>query len=88
LRKNKELVFFVTNTDVPKPYTVLWKVKNEGEIANLKDCLRGQIINSNRGSDRRKEKSNFQGAHFVECYIIKDGFCVARDRIDVPISTL
>jgi hypothetical protein len=33
-----------------------------------------------------KENSNFEGAHFVECYIIKDGFCVARDRIDVPIS--
>lgn len=88
LRKNKELIFFVTDTDVPQPYTVLWKVKNEGEVANLKDCLRGQIINSNRGSDQRKEKSNFEGAHFVECYIIKDGFCVARDRIDVPISNV
>lgn len=86
LKKNKELVFLITATDVPKPYEVLWKVKNEGEIARKKDCLRGQIIVSNRGTDQRKEKSNFEGAHFVECYIIKDGFCVARDRIDVPIS--
>lgn len=86
LKKNKELVFLITGTDVPKPYEVLWKVKNEGEIARKKDCLRGQIIESNRGTDQRKEKSNFEGAHFVECYIIKDGFCVARDRIDVPIS--
>ncbi len=86
LKKNKELVFLITATDVPKPYEVFWKVKNEGEIARKKDCLRGQIIESNRGIDQRKEKSNFEGAHFVECYIIKDGFCVARDRIDVPIS--
>ncbi|WPO78203.1 SMODS domain-containing nucleotidyltransferase [Flavobacterium sp. KACC 22761] len=86
LRKNKELVFFITDTDVPAPYVVLWKVKNEGEVARRKNCLRGQIIDSNRGTDKRKENSNFEGAHFVECYIIKNGFCVARDRIDVPIS--
>lgn len=86
LLKNKNLVFFIDATDVPLPYDVLWKIKNEGEIAHKRGCLRGQIVNSNKGSNKRKENSNFEGAHFVECYIIKDGFCVARDRIDVPIS--
>ncbi|WP_404817815.1 nucleotide-binding domain-containing protein [Rhodococcus rhodochrous] len=28
----------------------------------------------------------FKGAHVVECYVIKDGIVVARDRIDVPID--
>ena len=28
----------------------------------------------------------FKGEHVVECYIVKNGIVVARDRIDVPIS--
>lgn len=88
LRKNKDLIFYITDTDVPRPYEVLWKVKNEGEVAYQRNCLRGEILESNKGDDKRKEKSNFEGAHFVECYIIKDKFCVARDRIDVPISNI
>ena len=32
------------------------------------------------------EPISFDGPHFVECYIIKDGVCVARDRVDVPIK--
>ncbi|WP_312788925.1 SMODS domain-containing nucleotidyltransferase [Sphingobacterium sp.] len=86
LKKNKNLVFFIDHTDVSKPYKVLWKVKNEGKIAHDRMCLRGGIIESNMSDDRRKEDSNFEGPHFVECYIIKNGYCVARDRIDVPIS--
>lgn len=86
LSKNKKLRFFIDNIEVPAPYEVLWKIKNEGEIAYRKNSLRGQIINSNFGNNERKESSNFEGAHYAECYIIKDRFCVARDRIDVPIS--
>ncbi|MGJ1275005.1 SMODS domain-containing nucleotidyltransferase [Sphingobacterium siyangense] len=88
LKKNKKLVFFIDETDVPKPYKVLWKVKNEGKIAHDRMCLRGGIIDSNMTDERRKEDSNFEGPHYVECYIIKDGYCVARDRIDVPISNV
>lgn len=86
LSKHKKLLFFIDKIDVPLPYEVLWKIKNEGEIAHNKNCLRGQIINSNYSSNKRKESSDFEGAHYAECYIIKDEFCVARDRIDVPIS--
>ncbi|MBP0611505.1 hypothetical protein J8J42_00400 [Chryseobacterium sp. cx-311] len=86
LSKKKELLFYIDKTDVIPPFEVLWKVKNEGEIAKQRNCLRGQIITPNKDLNRRKENSNFEGAHFVECYIIKDEYCVARDRIDVPIS--
>lgn len=87
LRKQKKLLFYIESTEVPKPYHVLWKVKNEGPVAKQKG-LRGQIISSNQGEEARRETSDFEGEHYVECYIIKNGFCVARDRIDVPISTL
>lgn len=85
LKINKKLRFFIEYTDVPKPYSVKWKVKNEGEIARAKNNQRGQILNDN-GTETRNENSNFSGPHYVECYIIKNNICVARDRIDVPIS--
>ncbi|MFG3405492.1 hypothetical protein [Streptomyces sp. NPDC048142] len=34
----------------------------------------------------RIEHSDFKGEHVVECYVVKDGVVVARDRIDVPVS--
>jgi hypothetical protein len=87
LRKNKKLEFFIQNTDVQKPYQVFWKIKNEGQIAKDKNMLRGQIVKDN-GREIRNEDTNFEGAHFVECYIIKNNVCVARDRVDVPIANL
>jgi hypothetical protein len=85
LKKNKKLRFFISSTDVPLPYEVLWKVKNEGRLAYDRKMWRGQIVESNLNGKERKESSDFEGAHFVECYIIKNGYCVAIDRIDVPI---
>jgi hypothetical protein len=85
LRSTKKLEFYITTNEVPKPYLVKWKVKNLGPLAKRKNMLRGQILND-KGSEKRNENSNFNGEHYVECYIIKNGICVATDRIDVPIS--
>lgn len=77
---------FTFETDVPGPYEVKWKARNVGEEAKKRNCLRGQIINSNRDSTMRHESADFSGPHYMECYIIKDGVVVARERIDVPIE--
>ncbi|WP_373279970.1 nucleotide-binding domain-containing protein [Micrococcus lylae] len=47
--------------------------------------MRGQIIDSSE-PNVRKERTRFRGAHVVECFVLKEGVVVARDRIDVPIS--
>ena len=69
-------------------YSILiyWKVRNVGDVAESKDMIRGEIIKTD--SKTHKERTSFQGPHFVECYIIKDNVCVARDRIDVPIGRI
>lgn len=85
LRKNKKLMFYITKTDALPPYDIKWKVKNKGAVAKAKGMYRGHILND-AGKGERKENSNFGGAHYVECYIIKENVCVARARIDVPIS--
>ena len=73
----------VISTTVPYPYDVYWKVKNVGPIAERKNMLRGQI--KNRGSSIT-EHTHFYGNHYIECYIVKNGVCLARNRIKVPIG--
>lgn len=85
LKADKILRFQVVACSVPKPYVVKWKVLNRGREAERRDSIRGQIIDST-APGVRSEHSDFRGEHLVECYIIKDGVVVARDRIDVPIS--
>jgi hypothetical protein len=86
LLANKGLDFTITECGVPEPYDVKWKVLNRGEEAERRNNIRGQIIASSRPG-MRHERTSFRGEHVVECYIIKDGIVVARDAIDVPIST-
>lgn len=73
----------IASTDVPWPYKVLWKVKNVGPEAQRRDGIRGQILE--RGNSI-KENTLFYGNHYIECYIIKDGVCVARKLIKIPIG--
>lgn len=77
---------FCFNTDVPEPYEIKWKARNTGSEAKRRNCMRGEIINSNKNSTMRHESADFSGPHYMECYIIKNGVVVARDRIDVPIE--
>ena len=57
-----------------------------GRVAEEKNLIRGQIKKTD--ATHQKEHTDFQGEHFVECYLVKNGVCVAKDRIDVPIGTM
>ncbi|NCO45267.1 MAG: nucleotidyltransferase, partial [Vibrio sp.] len=85
LLAKKKLLFTVTECSVPEPFTLKWKVLNQGAEAERRDCIRGQIF-EDEGYRQRKEFSDFQGEHLVECYAIKNGVVVARDQIAVPIQ--
>jgi hypothetical protein len=82
----KNLEFWVNKITVPAPYLIKWKVLNRGDVARRKDCIRGQIV-SDGGRMRKTESTSFRGDHIVECYAVKDGVVVAKDRIHVPIQT-
>ena len=75
--------FYIKECDVDRPYKIYWKVRNVGKKARERNDIRGNIV---QGESTHKEKSVFHGPHYVECYVIKNGICVARDRIDVPIE--
>jgi hypothetical protein len=76
--------FTVEKCTVPPPYTIYWKVKNGGDEAKTRNCVRGQIMEGNKVW-RIEESTSFRGAHYVECYVIKDRVCVAKDRQPVNI---
>lgn len=68
-----------------EPNEIYWKVLNRGAEAELRNCIRGQIV-PDAGHLDRNEETTFRGDHVVECYCVKDDVVVAKDRIHVPIE--
>lgn len=85
LSPKKKLNFYVAEIDVPGEFILKWKVLNRGEEAERRDCIRGDIV-VDKGFRKKQEKTSFVGEHIVECYAIKNGVVVAKDRIHVPIQ--
>jgi hypothetical protein len=80
--KGRSLTFRITQCDVPQPYDVYWKVRNRGDEAAHQRALRGEIT---AGGHTKTESTAYRGSHWVECYVVRNGVCVARDRHPVII---
>jgi hypothetical protein len=85
LQSKKKLNFFIADIDVPGEFIIKWKVLNRGAVAEQRDCIRGDIV-IDKGFRKKDEKTDFNGEHIVECFVIQNDVVVARDRIDVPIQ--
>lgn len=83
LPHNFEIRCTMEYTNCPPPYKVFWKVKNVGVEAEKRNMLRGEIYEKGISI---VEHSNFFGKHYIECYIVKNGVCVAKDKVDIPIG--
>ncbi|MBL9020578.1 MAG: nucleotidyltransferase [Myxococcales bacterium] len=80
LPKHHDLRFHATTT-VPEPFDVFWQVVNTGTEATEKACLRGKILPAGFPSQaglRLEERTAYRGHHWVECFIVRNGVCVAR----------
>lgn len=82
--KKRDLHFAVEGTTVKGSFVVYWKVRNSGFEAEKNHSLRGEITRD-AGQRRKKESTLYAGHHYVECYVVKDGICVARSREPVVI---
>ncbi|MDP3458891.1 MAG: hypothetical protein Q8S09_06410, partial [Hyphomonas sp.] len=85
LRPNKRLEFTVARHTVPGEFELYWKVLNRGVEAVKRNCIRGQIV-PDAGQMQKSETTDFNGDHIVECFAVKNGVVVAKDRIRVPIQ--
>ncbi|CAH2464926.1 MULTISPECIES: SMODS domain-containing nucleotidyltransferase [Bacillus cereus group] len=88
LKTKKQLKFCIEQNETDElelSYTVYWKVRNVGIEAVRRNMIRGEI-SQDTGNEQITETTDFRGSHYVECYIIHNGVCVAKDRIKVPIA--
>ena len=61
-----------------QPCRVYWQVVNTGQEATAVHGLRGDFDLSNSGKYGRHEKTEYLGAHSIECYVVRKGVCVAK----------
>lgn len=78
----RQLYFSIEDCSVQPPFSVYWKVRNEGPEAERRGSFRGEI--RERGH-KIEETSNFSGPHWVQAWIVKNGIAVATDTQDVTI---
>jgi len=74
-------IMFTASTDVLGDISVFWQVVNTGIEARNANDLRGGIFAAKsfgRGGLRHKERTSYAGTHWIECFIVQNGICVAR----------
>lgn len=80
LEKNCDLEFRAI-TGVKKPFKVYWQIVNTGSEAIKAGCLRGGFDeSSNANTNVRLEKTEYSGSHSIQCFVIKNGYCVAKSK--------
>ncbi len=80
LEKHLDLIF-KADTNAIQPFQVYWQVVNTGKEAEDEGALRGEIALSKTagvGGLKQTESTLYTGNHWVECFIVKNGVCVAR----------
>lgn len=80
--KHRELRFKASTT-IPGPFDVYWQVVNTGEDAERAHGLRGQLFKSERkgaGGLQQPENTLYEGRHWIECFLVRNGQCLARSR--------
>ncbi len=66
---------FIAKTNIKCPYETFWQVVNTGQEAAEKGQLRGGF---DTGQNIHWESTEYKGRHWIECFIVKEGLCVAR----------
>lgn len=73
-------LYFSSFTGVRPPYRVVWQIVNTGDEAESATCLRGDFEESDYGKFGKYEETAYSGVHSVQCFVIKQGICVARSK--------
>ena len=78
ISSNYDLKFMV-KTNVRGSYEVFWQVVNTGQHAESESGERGDVFKSKYSNPLvHWEYSLYTGKHWIECFIVKDGICVAQ----------
>ncbi len=66
---------FVAKTNAPAGHIIYWQVVNTGAHAESANNLRGTIF---QGTTEQWESTLYTGRHWIECFVVRNGICVAR----------
>lgn len=72
---------FMAITDTQGDFEVFWQVVNTGYEASAKNDLRGNIFLATRYMNKgvyQNEHTQYKGMHWIECFIVQNGICIAR----------
>lgn len=72
--KGSTIVYRV-NCGPVKDGKVKWQVTNTGDEA-MRVCRRGGFEIPNEGKTSRREETAYTGKHYVQCFVIRRGYCV------------
>ena len=59
---------------------IKWQIVNTGREAKEAECLRGEFQDANSVLGSRREETAYAGKHYVQCFAIRNGVCVARSK--------
>lgn len=68
-------VVYKVNCAPMKDGFVKWQVTNTGEEA-MRVCPRGGFEIPNEGKTSRREETAYTGKHYVQCFVVRKGYCV------------
>lgn len=60
--------------------SIRWQIVNTGTEAISANCRRGEIECSNDIKGSRREETAYAGRHYVQCFAVRNGVCVAQSR--------
>lgn len=82
IHRGSELTF-TARTNVERPYRVFWQIVNTGPAATLAGNLRGGFdeVSVESGTLTKRETAKYAGTHSVECFVVRQGYCVARSGV-------
>lgn len=60
--------------------SIRWQIVNTGAEAISANCLRGEIEIPNENNGSRREATAYTGRHYVQCFAIRNGVCIARSK--------
>ena len=78
--KNCGIDYLVLRSKGLSSLTAKWQVVNTGAEAYAATCPRGGFENSNIRNGGRHEATAYTGRHYVQCFLIKNGVCVAHSN--------
>lgn len=74
---------FTVRTSVPGPFRVYWQVVNTGKDAIYAGDERGLFYDEgelHRAGKTWEESTKYTGSHWIQCFIVKNGVCVAESQ--------